>query len=146
MFVVCNSFSQSHPFPGGTQNPLLYFQCGLLVCVLYEADLPAAISPGVFQTSELPVSLFPVSLIKSYCRVWAAFENIIPGSTPTWCWLLADAHSKSLLSRGLSITVISLTREERRRGSTFTRQKWQNRFLLCYLSVLKIFLALRSRT
>lgn len=63
--------------------PLLRLQCGFLACKLDESEFPAAISLGVFQTSELPITLFPVSLINSCSRVWARFENNTPQTTPT---------------------------------------------------------------
>lgn len=61
---VVNSSSQA---THSLEEPRVFFSNSRVVSwfVLYESDLPAAVSRGVFQTSELPISLFPVSLRKA---------------------------------------------------------------------------------
>lgn len=102
-----------------------------------------------FQTSELPISLFPVSLIKSYSRVWAEFENSIPQVHPHIVLSLIQMLTVNFhpFPRGLSITFVSLTREQGLQAYTFTRGRTsRTNYLFNYLSVLKSFIALCNGT
>ena len=91
---------------------------------------------------------FPVSLIKSYSRVWAEFENsLLPGHPLIVLSLIQmlPVHS-TLFSWGLSITFVSCTREQRLPAHTFTNGTASMTNYLCsYLRVLKNFTALCIR-
>lgn len=50
--------------------------------MLYESDLPAAVSRGIFQTSELPISLFPVSLRKATVEFGQGLKIASPRPAP----------------------------------------------------------------
>ena len=122
MFVACDSFSQSHLFLGvGGQCPLLGFQCGFLVCAQEESAFPGAISHSVCQTSELPVSSFPVSLVKSAVEFGLGLKTAHP-SPPT---RHTDARRKSAPAPGVSAWPSSALRGRQGPGCTFTRSRKQ---------------------
>ena len=88
---------------------------------------------------------FPVSLIKSYSRVWAEFENSFLPVHPLIVLSLIQMLPvrSTLFPWGLSITFVSLSREQRLPAHTFTNRRASTTDYLCsYLSVLKSFTAL----